>query len=124
MKRLLLLALLAFAGWYGWKHYDQVLHPRPHHEAVVHNESGEKLVRVRLTVGRQTFVKEELPDGESATFPFTVDADSPFDLSWEYDTKQGEQHWSGGLVAKGPIIARHTMTIRPSGGVIIESQNL
>ena len=124
MKRLVILVLLGIAGWYGWKHYDQVLHPRPHHMAVVRNDCGQKLVRVRLTVGHRTFVKEVLPTGESATFPFIVDADSPFELAWEYDGQASEGHWSGGLVAKGPLVARHTLTLRPGGGVILESQSL
>ena len=60
MQRLILLAVFVFAGWYGWKHYDALLHPAPRHEAVVRNDSGEKLVRIRLTVGGHTYVKEEL----------------------------------------------------------------
>ena len=124
MKRLVVLAIIAFAGWYGYKHYDQLLHPQPRHQAVVRNESGGKLVRVRLTVGGHTYVKEEMANHESATFPFTVDRDSPFDLVWEYDTNTSTGHWTGGLVAPGPIVARHTMTIQDGGGVVFESQNL
>lgn len=124
MKRLVLLALLAFVGWYGYKHYDQLMHPRPRHEAVIRNDSGGKLVRIRLTVGNHTYVKEELANGESATFPFTVDRDSQFVLLWEYDTNTSVGNWTGGLVAPGPIVARHTMTIRDDGGVVFGSSNL
>ncbi len=124
MKRLIVLVVLAIAGWYGWHHYNDILHPRPRHQAIVHNESGLKLVRVRLTVGGRTFVKEELANGETATFPFVVDSDSPFELLWEYDTNTSQGHWSGGLASQGPIVARHTMTIGEGGGVVYESQDI
>ncbi len=124
MKRLFVFALLAFAAWYGWKHYDAVIHPQPRHVAVLRNETGQKLVRVRLTVGGQTFVKEAMENGETATFRFAVNADSPFDLLWEYDTSTSQGHWSGGLATHGPLVARHTLTIGDGGGVVYESQNL
>ena len=124
MKRLIILAILAFAGWYGYHHYDQLVHPEPHHQAVIRNDTGGKLLRIRLTVGGHTYVKEELATGDSATFPFTVERDSPFDLVWENDANTIIGHWTGGLVAPGPIVARHTMTIRADGGVLFGSQNL
>ena len=124
MQRLILLAVFVFAGGYGWKHYDALLHPAPRHEAVVRNDSGEKLVRIRLTVGGHTYVKEELATGATVAFPFTVTTDSKFDLVWEYDTNTMVGHWTGGLVAKGPLVARHTLTIRTGGGVVFESQNI
>ena len=67
MKRLLILALVAFAAWYGWHHYQELLQKTPKHEAVIVNHSGEVLTRVRLTVGGQTYVKEEMANGESAS---------------------------------------------------------
>lgn len=124
MKRLILLAIFAFAAWYGWHHYQALLHPEPRHEAVVRNGTTEKLVRVRLTVGDHTYVKEELAAGASVTFPFTVSSDSNLDLTWEFETNTTTGHWTGGLVAKGPIVARHTLTIRDGGGVILESSKL
>jgi hypothetical protein len=124
MKRLIVLAVLVFAGWYGYKHYNEVLHPRPRHIAEIVNDTGRKLVRVRLTVGGQTFVKEEMEKGVTADFPFTVDADSQFDLVWEYDTSTNVGHWAGGLVAPGPVVGKHTMTIRDDGGVVFASTDL
>ena len=124
MKRLVILAVLVFVCWYGYKHYDQLMHPQPRHEAIIRNDSGVKLVRIRLTVGGHTYVKEELANHASATFPFTVDHDSQFDLTWEYDTNTIVGHWTGGLVAPGPIVARHTMTIRDDGGVVFGAANL
>jgi hypothetical protein len=124
MKRLIFLAIIAFAAWYGYKHYDQVMHPQPRHEAVIRNDTGNTIVRMRLTVGGHTYVKEELPTGQTATFPFTVDHDSQFDLVWEFDTNTSVGHWTGGLVAPGPLVARHSMTIRGDGGVIFGSSAL
>lgn len=124
MTRFILLIIIAVAVWYGWKHYDQLLHPQPKHLAVIRNDSGEKLVRIRLTVGGHTYVKEELANGESATIPFVVDSDSEFDLVWEYDTNTKTGHWAGGMVTRGPLVGRHTLTIQEGGGVVMEGQGL
>lgn len=122
MKRLIIFAIVAVAVWYGWKHYDQLLHPRQKHEAVIKNDTGLKIVRLKLTVGGHTYAKEELANGESATIPFVVDTDSEFDLTWDYDTNMSTGHWSGGLVTKGPIVGRHTFTIQEGGGVVMEGE--
>ncbi len=124
MKRLIILAVLAFAGWYGWNHYEQVFSPQPRHFAVIRNDSGEKIVRLRLTVGGHTYVKEELADGQTATFPFVVDGDSQFNLVWEYDANMLTGNWTGGLVAKGPLVGRHVMTIREGRGVVYTTQGV
>ena len=124
MKRFIVAVLFSLSAWYGWNHYQTLLHPEPRHEAVIRNDTGENLVRVRLTVGEHTYVKEALPKGQSATFPFTVQSDSKFDLTWEFETNTVVGHWTGGLVTKGPLVARHTLAIREGGGVIFESQNL
>ena len=124
MKRLIVLGIFVFAAWYGWKHQDSLRHPEPHHQAMIRNDTGEKLVRIRLTVGGHTYVKKELFPAQSATIPFAVNSDSKFDLVWEFETNTVSGHWTGGLVTKGPLIARHTMTIRAGGGVIFETQNL
>ena len=115
MKRLIIFAIVAFAVWYGYKHYDQLLHPQPRHIAVIRNESGTKLVRIRLTVGGHTYVKEELATGAAAEIPFVVDSESEFDLVWEYDTNMSTGHWTGGLVTKGPLVGRHILTIQEGG---------
>jgi len=122
MKRLLFLALFAFTAWYGWKHYEGLLHPQPRHVAVIRNHSDLKLVRVRLTVGGHTYVKEELADHAEAQFPFVVDSESPFTLEWEYDTNTSVGRWTGGSVVKGPIVARHILTVDDGGGVVLESE--
>jgi hypothetical protein len=124
MKRLVVLAVIAFAAWYGWHHYHDLLTKIPQHEAVIRNESGHPLTRVRLHVGGRAFVREELPVGQSATFRFAVQDDSKFDLLWEYGDTTGEGHWVGGGVTKGPMVERHTLTVRSDGGVIYESMEI
>lgn len=124
MKKFIVFVLFAVSAWYGWHHYKALLHPEPRHEAVIRNATRENLVRVRLTVGEHTYVKEELPKDQSVTFPFTVQSDSNFDLNWEFETNVVVGHWTGGLVTKGPMVSRHILTIREGGGVILESQGL
>jgi hypothetical protein len=124
MKRLLFLVLVAAVGWYGWHHYKDIMTKTPRHQAVIKNASGETVIRIRLTVGGQTFVREELANGESATFDFAVNQDSHFKLDWEYAANPNEGHWTGGTVTKGPLVARHLMTIRPDRGIVYETTNL
>ena len=123
MKRLFIFALIAFAAWYGWKHYPQLLDRRPKHEAVIVNSTGHPLQRVRVSVGGQTFVKESLPEDQKAVFPFSVNSDASFELRWQYVDKLGELSWKGGMVPRGPMVQRHIMTIDPDGQVIYQPQN-
>jgi hypothetical protein len=123
MKRLLLLVLFAVALWYGWQHRDDLLRRRQGHDAVVENTSGREMTRVRLSVGGQTFVKESIPDGERAVFPFRVDADATFDLVWRFADASNEQSWSGGMVPKGPMLQRHIMTVDGDGAIYYRPEN-
>ena len=118
MKRLLLLVLFAVALWYGWQHRAELLHRQQGHEAVVENSSGREMTRVRLSVGGQTFVKESIPDGEKAVFPFRVDRDATFELVWRFANAANEQSWSGGMVPRGPMLQRHIMTVDADGAVL------
>lgn len=118
MKKLILLVLVAAVAWYGWKQLPGLLEKRPSHEAVIRNDTGAVLTRIRLTVDGQTFVKEELADGASAVFPFRVGKDASFELVWQWANRTGENSWSGGMVPAGPMVQRHTMTIDGDGGVI------
>ena len=61
MKRLLFLALVAAVAWFGWKQLPTLLERRPAHEAVIRNNTGTGLTRIRLVVDGQTFVMEALP---------------------------------------------------------------
>ena len=123
MKRLLLLILFAVALWYGWKHRDELFNRRSGHEAVIENASDRELTRVRLSVGGQTFVKESIPDGEKAVFPFRVDADATFELVWRFADASNEQSWSGGMVPRGPMLQRHVMTVDADGAILYHPGN-
>jgi len=123
MKKLVLLALIAFAAWYGWKHYRSLLlERRPMHEAVVENQTGVGLTRVRLTVDGQTFVREELPDKGRASFPFRVGRDAAFRLVWQWSDRTTENTWNGGMVAVGPMVQRHVMVIGSDAGVLYRAE--
>jgi hypothetical protein len=123
MKRIFLLILVAIAVWYGWKRWPEVLSHAPSHEAVVVNNAGAVLTRLRLTVDGQTFAKERLVDGEKVTFAFKVANDASFDLVWEYESSLGERHWTGGMVPKGPLVQRHYIQIDPDGQVTYEARS-
>jgi hypothetical protein len=123
MKKLLLLVFVAGVAWYGWKHYPSLIERRPSHEAVIQNSTGTGLTRIRLTVDGQTFVKEELPDGAKAVFPFRVGRDASFELVWQWSDRPGENTWTGGMVPKGPMVQRHIMTIDADAGVLYQAEN-
>jgi hypothetical protein len=123
MKRLLLLILFGVALWYGWQHRDDLLHRQQGHEAVIENTSGRELTRVRLSVGGQSFVKESIPDGERAVFPFRVDSDATFNLVWSFAGSANERSWSGGMVPRGPMLQRHVMIVDPDGEILYRPEN-
>ena len=123
MKKLLLLAIVVALGWYGWTRFPSLVQRRPSHEAVVVNNTGATLTRIRVTVDGQTFVKEELPDAASAVFPFRVGHDATFELTWQWKDRVGENSWSGGMVPVGPMVQRHTMTIDSDAGVLYQATN-
>jgi hypothetical protein len=124
MKRLLILIIVGATAWYGWHHYHDLLRRVPRHEAVILNQSGETVTRIRLTVAGQTFVRDELKPGESATFSFGVNDDSRFSLVWEYAANTLDGRWTGGQVSKGPLVMRHTLTIKPERGLVYEANPL
>ena len=111
-------------GSTAYSYYRELLHRSPRHEVVIRNDSGETVTRLRLMVAGQTFVREELQNGESATFSFGVDDDSHFSMEWQYAANTLDGRWSGGEVTKGPLVLRHTMTIKPERGVVYESSPL
>ena len=119
--RFFLFLLLALAVWYGWKQYPKLVERRPAHEAVIENQSGVEIDRVRLTVGGQTLVKESIANGERITLPFRVNQDATFQLTWE--AHGGEQTWSGGMVPAGPMVQRHEFLIDSEGQVLYHAEN-
>lgn len=123
MKKLIVLILIALAAWYGWKHYPELLKHRGTHEVVIENSSGKTMERIRIEVDGQTLVKESLPDGQSATIPFSVQNDASFKMEWEYDSVMGMHSWSGGMVPKGPMLQRHIMTVDADDAVMYRAEN-
>lgn len=117
MKKLLILILLGVAGWYGYKHYPELMNKAPGHTAVIANQSDHGIERLRFTADGQTQVKEDLPSGQNATFEFKVNNDSEIDLEWQWTDKLGVRRWKGGRVSKGPLVARHEMQIIGDGDV-------
>lgn len=123
MRRLIILVLIAAAAWFGWKQYGELFTKGPQHEAVIENRSDRAMTGVRLEVGGRSFVKESLPDGERATFPFRVTQDASFELAWNWGGSGGEASWSGGYVPRGPMAQRHLMTVDGDGSVIYRAEN-
>jgi len=118
MKRLVLLVLFGVAAWYAWHHWRDLTQRRPQHDLEVRNTSSSSILRLRATVAGQTFVKDTLPPGSSATWHFGTSEDTGFELVWEWGDKLGEMHWSGGHVPRGPIVRRHVLSIDGDGGVV------
>ena len=118
MNRLIFLLLLVIAGWWGWKHGPALFKRTASHEAVVENATGGTMERVRVKVGGQTFVKEELANAQRAVFPFKVASDASFELEWEWKDRLGERRWRGGMVPRGPMVQRHLMQVDADGGVV------
>jgi hypothetical protein len=118
MKRIFILALLALAAWFAWKNWPTLFERAPSHEAVVENRSGRTMTRIRVEVGGQTLVREELPDGESTAWPFRIDRDSEFQMTWEWREMLGERRWRGGFITRGPLVQRHVMMVDGDGEVI------
>jgi|SRR5262252_7027925 len=121
MKRLLLLALIAFAAWYGWKHYAE-LKRGGSHDIVVSNRSGHEIDRLRVTAGDQTVVVETLADGADRREPFRADRDGAFSLVWQASNSLGEKQWSGGRFTHGPLLMEYRFEFHGDDGVIWSTQ--
>lgn len=121
MKRLIVLVLLALAGWYGWNNYRQIFEKHPSHEAVIDNIGGAAIERLRIRVDGQTLVKELIPSGEKAALPFRVNRESTFELEWR--SGANERRWSGGLVTAGPMVQRHLFAVDDNGEVMYRAEN-
>ena len=70
MKNLILFAVIAFAAWYGWTHYEQ-FKGKGQNEVVVTNQSAHAVDRLRIQIAQRTEVVEHLEAGASVmrTFP-------------------------------------------------------
>ena len=123
MRNLLVLVVVAVAAWYGWHHWAD-LRQAPRDSAVVENQSGRGLTRVRLTVGGQTYVKDVIPDGGKAEFPFKVAGDGSLALAWQFDNESYDKTWSGGEVSAGPLRTRHHIQVMSDGGVVWSAEHV
>ena len=122
MKNLILFAVIAFAAWYGWTHYEQ-FKGKGQNEVVVTNQSAHAVDRLRIQIAQRTEVVEHLEAGASVmrTFP-TPPSDVTFQLNWEYAGLMTVPTWSGGLISAGPMLMRHTLLIQDNGDVIWSSE--
>lgn len=123
MKRLLILIIVGLAAWIAWKRGPNVFDKLPEHDVVVKNEGTAAIERLRVTVAGRTFVRETLSVGESASWPFRTEKDSGFRLVWEWKGRMGEIRWTGGRVARGPLVQIHKLRIRDDGGVVYVAGN-
>lgn len=122
MKKLLILALFALAGWYGWTHRDTLFARHESHEAVIENDASSSIERMRLTVDGQTLVKESIPSSDKAVIPFAINNDSDFELVWQWRDRPGECRWQGGMISKGPMPQRHVFQIDDAGNVTYHAE--
>jgi hypothetical protein len=124
MKKLFFLALLAFAGWYGWNHRDTLFQRKAGHEAVVENHTGQAIQRVRVVVDGQTLVRQDpLEDGASVTLPFQIANDSDFQVTFLWVSRPGEMTWRGGSIARGPMLQRHVFQVMEDGSVLYRAES-
>lgn len=123
MKRLVLIALLVAAAWYGWKHQDEL---RTHgtHEIVVINHSGRALERIRIEVAGQEFAIEALEQGARKVLPMRSEQDGEFVLNWNVRGAEGDKHWSGGGFTHGPVLMRHRLEFVDDNGVVWDSEQI
>ncbi len=115
MKRLLLLALLAYVAWYGWNHRD-ALRAGARSEVVIENATGRELTRIRVRANGQTVVREDLAAGASATLPIAPGGAGRFSLVWQWADAPGEPQWSGELGSTS-VTARYHFRIDGPGNV-------
>ncbi len=125
MKRLFLLILFAGALWFAWKNGPEAFQKKPGHWVEVTNDGKAEMQRLRVAVGGQTFVAETLAQGAVARWRFRTTEDTRFDLVWEWGGgRGGEMRWSGGRVARGPLVQRHRLRVLDDGGVVSMTEEL
>ena len=116
MKRLLFLAAIAAVAWYGWQHRTGLFAGTTDSEAVIFNSGTHAMLRVRLTVDGQTYVREVIEPESRVTLPFPVTRVSDFRLRWEWRGLLGMHEWRGGEVLPGPPRSRCTIQVFDDNG--------
>ncbi len=117
MKKLLFLAIIAFAAWYGWNHRDTILRGNDSSEAVVVNAGTRAMTRVRLTVGGKTQVRDDIEPADKATFVFRLSRPSDFQLNWDWRGLEIVPSWRGGEALAAPLRQRCTLQVFDDGTV-------
>jgi hypothetical protein len=117
MKRLLFFVLAAAAAWYGWNHRTGLFAGSTDSEAVIVNSGTRAMLRVRLTVNGQTYVREVIEPDTEEKFPIAVTRESDFRLKWDWRGLEGAPEWRGGEVTPGPPRSRCTIQVYDDGGV-------
>lgn len=114
---------MAATAWYGWKNFAR-LRGTGENQATVINQSSHVMERIRVSVGGETVVIEQLAVGDRASRPFRGGTDATFELRWQYQGVLGEQSWSGGTTTAGPLHMRHTFLVDDRNSVIWNSELL
>ena len=114
LKRLVFLAVLVAAVWYGSKHYKDLI-PRTSGDVEVVNHSGRAIHALRISVGEQTVAVEDLEDGATRLVSFQPNSDGTFRLVWASSGVLGERIWSGGSASTA--IQTHHFDFRENGDV-------
>jgi len=123
MKQILFLALIAFAAWYGYHHYQE-LKQEGASQLIAVNHTGRQMERLRIVIGDQTEVVETLANGATVKRPYRFDHDGTFQLTWQLTGVMGEKSWNGGNFSHGPLTLAHTFDFRDGDGVIYSSQKI
>jgi len=117
MKRLVVLVLLAGAIWYGYQR-DWDFSPGTANDVVLVNRSGHVLERIRVTIGGETVVREELAEDATAKLPFRSQREGEFTVVWHVRGQMGEKNWRGGHLIGGPTASSHTFEFDSENGVV------
>jgi hypothetical protein len=97
--RLVFLALVVAAVWYGSKHYKALLPKNTGGEIEVVNISSRTIEAFRASVGETAVAIEVLEAGASRKVPFQPRAEGPFHLVWASRGVLGERTWTSSAPA-------------------------
>jgi hypothetical protein len=123
MVRLLLIALIVFAAWYGWTQHDQ-WRERGADELVFRNRTGQTLERMKIRVADEGWAIERLAPDTTVKLPVRCEKDGAFQLEWRVKGRDGDKHWKGGDFTHGPIRMRHRFELLAGDGVVWSEERL
>lgn len=122
MTRLIIILLVALAAWQASIHYHTLFESRATNEIVVRNEGSNSVNRLRVIAGSQTFVREVLGPGQSATFKANASHKYRLRLVWYGQYHQNETTWKGPEIDSGLRTERHILYIYDDGHVTHSSE--